>query len=239
MEPDWASDAKAAGGMGNTVLYRMVSDYPGHSCPDLIRDKMWIIGRTYSASVSRGAGTKGKEVQEPQGGLYLFLAQLVVKHGETLDRQISCCRETGRVSRPTVAKAIELHSFLEGILVDGIRSWRGEAYEMQKQRRVKSRASFVSKYLHFHAPMAFFILDSIIAKKLKNLREYRGKLEWPAGIEEKHKTNYGKHCIRMLDCAEQHYQDRGWTPRMIDGHLMGYIRDDRIPAEIAAARDNL
>ena len=34
---------------GNSVLYRMCAEKPEHKVPDIIKGKMWLIGRSYSA----------------------------------------------------------------------------------------------------------------------------------------------------------------------------------------------
>jgi len=235
IEPDWTRDAPAAGGMGNTVLYKMVQDFPNHSCPDIVRDKMLIIGRVYSAAVTRGAGLKGSEVEDNEGGLYGHLADRIVAKGGELDKRIDSCRNYGRVNLANVHSVIEAHAFLNGIIVEGIKAWRGQ--ESTSERNVWARASFVSKYLHFHVPMAFFILDSIVSATLKNLRPPRTRTQWPATSRKEHRTAYGTHCVRMLDCADRHYSGTDWTPRMLDGHLMGYINGDGIPSDVLVARN--
>lgn len=235
IEPDWTKDALAAGGMGNTVLYKMVQDFPDHSCPDIVGDKMLIIGRVYSAAVTRGAGLKGGDVEDNEGGLYRHLAEQIVAKGSELDKQIENCRNYGRVTLANVHSVIEAHTFLNGLIVEGIKALRGQ--DSTSERKVWARSSFVSKYLHFHVPMAFFILDSIVSATLKNLRRPHARTQWPTTCYKEHRTAYGTHCVRMLDCAHRYYSGADWTPRMLDGHLMGYIKGDGIPTDVQVARD--
>lgn len=142
-EPDWTTNKVAAGGMGNTVLYRMVKDYPGHTCPDIVRDKMMIIGRVYSAAVTRGAGERGGEI-EAAIDLYDHLAQHIVSVGCELDKQIDSLRHLGRLDLSNLRSVIEAHSFLNGVISDSIRGWRGRDGDHDRER--PARYSFVSKF---------------------------------------------------------------------------------------------
>lgn len=222
--------------MGNTILYRMVREWRDHDRSDIIFDKMLIIGRVYSASVTRGAGQKGKDVPDVEEDLLRHLAERVRLDGKELDSRIAACRASGRVNCGSAHLAIETHSFLNNLIVEGIRDWRGNP-PADGQRKVRARNSFVSKYLHFHAPMFFFILDSIVTKTLRYLPGGTSPVSWPAHLAGPIRTDYGKHCIRMLKCAADHYEAIDWTPRLIDGHLMGYINEADVPADIASARD--
>jgi hypothetical protein len=182
---------------------------------------MLIIGRVYSAAVTRGAGEKNIENTKLAEKLYDHLAKTIKKRHKAIDECIGECNRMTRASSENISYIIESHSFLNAIIVDGINEWRQAG-----NREVKDRTSFTSKYLHFHAPMAFFILDSVVQKELKK-QGFNGKrTTWPDDCKMQHRTKYGMHCIRMLKYASDNYGD-DWTPRLIDGHLMGYIRHGR------------
>lgn len=220
--------------MGNTVLYRMVRDYPDHKDPAIVQDKMLIIGRVYSASVTRGGGSKGEESESKADGLYHHLAQAVVEKGDELDQMIEQCRSIERVSFENLETVAKVHQFLNGIIVASIKGWRGSGGE--GVRGVHGRISFVSKYLHFHAPMAFFILDSIVVETLKFLRMPRSRAKWPVGFLADLRTGYATHVWHMLNCSDEHYSSLDWTPRLIDGHLLGYINAPAAPEAIQNAK---
>ena len=223
---DWTKDNIAAGGFGNTVLYRMVDENPGHSCPAVIKGKMLIIGRVYSAAVTRGAGKKAAENSNLENNLYDHLAKRIKRRHKAIDECITECRNMERVSCKNIRYIIETHSFLNNIIVCGINEWRSTS-----RRELLDRTSFTSKYLHFHAPMAFFILDSIVQNKLKE-NGAKGKLTcWPEDCMPEHHTKYGKHCIRMLEYISEKKYGNNWTPRLIDGHLMGYIQAGRLKSK--------
>ncbi|NOW46683.1 hypothetical protein FHW96_002843 [Novosphingobium sp. SG751A] len=236
-EPDWVCDQQAAGGMGNTVLYRMVRDYPDHKDPAIVQDKMLIIGRVYSAAVTRGGGSKGEDSASEADGLYQHLARAVVEQGVELDRMIEQCRNIGRVSFRNLSQIIETHRFLNDLIVSSIKQWRGRTAD--GTRKVHGRTSFVSKYLHFHAPMAFFIYDSIVNDTLKLLMGRNSRIEWSEDFGDDLRNTYARHCYHMLRCTQNYYSGVKWNPRLIDGHLMGYINGSETPEEISKARNDL
>lgn len=221
---NWAKDQEAAGGFGNTILYRMVKENLHHETPAVTKGKIGIIGRVYAAAVNRGAGERNQENANLDKKLIDHLAKKIKRRHVAVDECIGECRKIKRVSYENIRYIIETHSFLNAIIVDGINEWRE-----YNGREVKDRSSFTSKYLHFHAPMAFFILDGIVEKELNtklsklNKKSSHKVISWPDDCKEKHHTRYGKHCIKMLEYASIKYEKHDWNPRLIDGHLMGYI----------------
>lgn len=214
---DWSADKDAAGGFGNTILYRMVAENPTHDDEDVIKGKMQIIGRTYAASVTRGAGKKGNE----QDGFLDHLVKDIKSIGKELDEHVLNCNKYRRVDVNNLHYTLNAHSFLDMQIVNSIKDWRTDNKE-PSNRDVHSRISFVSKYLHFHAPMAVFIFDSIAEKKLKE----KGLKGFRARIPEEWKyvnTKYAKYCLRMLEFIRQENYGTAWTPRQVDGHLLGYM----------------
>jgi hypothetical protein len=45
---------------GNEVLYRMCREEPGHTDPNKVAAKLWLIGRAYAAQIERRAGSTGE-----------------------------------------------------------------------------------------------------------------------------------------------------------------------------------
>ena len=127
-------------GYGNEVLYRMCEEQPLHTVTNIIRDKIWLIGRAYSAAIERKAG---KDFNSS-------VAADVIKASD-IDTQISMLRA---IKRPTIEN---LHILLTA---------HKKLTEIFKEVTGLEKRSLASKYLHFHAPKAVFIYDSIAKRKL-------------------------------------------------------------------------
>ncbi|SEP82439.1 hypothetical protein SAMN05428969_1071 [Devosia sp. YR412] len=221
-ELDWTKDLAAAGGLANTTLYRMAAENPGHADARLVADKLLVIGRVYSAAVTRGAGQRDHLNEQLPRKLYDHLAERLVRVNSTLDGQLAQLNKIDRIDVDNLAAVVECHRFLNGELVQSIKDWQGP----NRSREVQARDSFVSKYLHFHAPMAFFILDSLARNALRVDGRSR-PVEWPTYFGPELRTPYAAHCLRLLAYIELNYRDQWWTPRMVDGHLLGYLPDER------------
>jgi len=49
--------------LGNRILYDMCQSYPGHSKDDEIVAKIWLIGRSYAASIERRRNAKHTDIR--------------------------------------------------------------------------------------------------------------------------------------------------------------------------------
>jgi hypothetical protein len=216
---DWTTQLETAGGLANVVLYRMAIENPHHNDAKIVADKMLVIGRVYSAAVTRGGGERNDERSDLPVTLYEHLARLVVaQHGE-LDQRLTDLNKLERVEPDNLVGVVECHAFLSKILIAGINEWRAPT----AIRGVRARDSFVSKYLHFHAPMVFFILDSVARNKLKQ-RGLRGwRPTWPTAFRSDLRTDYAKYCLRVHAYAVREFGGQAWTPRLVDGELLGYL----------------
>ena len=202
----------------------MVAENPKHDDVEVIKDKMLVIGRVYAAAVTRGAGVKDEINDGLPSKLYDHLAQSIKDDGSRLDKDIGEIAKLDRVCRITLKHVVAVHSYLDNQIVRAINSWQKKSVEGHAVRGVRSRISFVSKYLHFHAPMAVFIYDSISQKNLR-LGGLKGqRVQWPEDWDENICTPYGNHCLRLLKYIESESYEGKWTPRLVDGHLLGYIK---------------
>lgn len=215
----WTTDLTAAGGLANVTLYRMVAENPTHNDSKIVADKMLVIGRVYSAAVTRGGGKRNEEESALPESLYQHLAELVVSVGPDLDDRLRKLGTLDRVSSLNLHDIADCHRFLASTLVAGINGWRSTA----SSREVHARDSFVSKYLHFHAPQAFFILDSIAQNKLKADGMLGWRARWPADFSKTLRTPYASYCLRLLTYIERKYPAGVWSPRSVDGRLLGYL----------------
>lgn len=190
---------EAARGIGNLALYEMCAKWPDHSNAQHVADKILVIGRVYSASPSRGLASSDA------GGFFECLAAHLVSNGADVDAALGKLRKG---SFPDIkAHAVALHEKLDELIVAFTKSWKtGD----DKGRNVHSRASFVSKYLHFHAPDAFPILDKY------------SELGIPAEISGRRKrgmSRYGHFCesfAKLMHLPEY----EGKSLRHIDAELV-------------------
>lgn len=190
-------ERRLAGGLANVVLYNLCSEYPDHSDIGAVQAKIGLIGRYYSASPKRGVGNS---VDGDNRDFDLRLARHLVN--SELDEKLKPVREISRLTRADFKNVTEAHSYMERSVLAFInRGWLGG----NSKKKFINRTSFCSKYLHFHAPKAFFIYDSVVLGRF-NLRD---------------KTSYSDYLHTLFDYAEDG-ADANWTPRSIDMEIYGY-----------------
>lgn len=205
-------DFSAEGGYFNHVLYRMCSERPLHNDVEIVAAKTQLIGRAYAVAPSRGAGKRDQG--QSRADFYRDLAQHIVARGEGLDQQIAEANSLDRISQQTLPRIAEIQNELSTIIATFARDWGVRS----SGRSVHARSSFASKYLHFHARSAFFILDSVIIDRLKRCGFVRYRPKYPEGCR---KTDYARLCLMLLEYARRDHTD-AWTPRSIDGALYSY-----------------
>jgi hypothetical protein len=194
-------DRPSAWGLGNEVLYSLCSDYPGHSDPEVVVAKLWLIGRAYAAPLERGRPMPGTLRNE---SFYTGRAVPMV-----LDSPIDeWLAELGRASLSwgELPRILRAH----GLLTDLFRSISGRA-----------QRSLASKYLHFHRPDLFFIYDSRAAA------EVRAEVARPRRVAVRREdvdTEYALFVRRCLELMESiaPVAPIPMTPRAIDRYLLGY-----------------
>lgn len=186
---------------GNDVLYRMCSEHPLHNNVEEIVGKIWLIGRSYAASIERRRNAK----ETNDDFYYGNVAPSILEVGKELDRNIAELRSDGKSILADLELVLETQELLQKIF--------------EKVTELKKR-SLASKYLHFHVPSKFFIYDSranrrikeIVHKPLKYCFDKPGK-----GIEE-----YRTFACRMLELAELWNDELGYkpSPRELDMFLL-------------------
>lgn len=125
--------------VGNDVLYEMCKKYPAHKDISEVVAKIFLIGRSYAAAIER---TKNDKVYETR------IPDLVSKHGNNIDTALLKCNKSNLQQFFTTYDLI-LRSFHE---VSG-----------------KWNRSLASKYLHFHQPDNFYLMDSRAKKGLSEI----------------------------------------------------------------------
>jgi hypothetical protein len=123
--------------LGNRVLYDLCQSHPEHTRDDEIVAKIWLIGRSYAASIERRKNAMGGN-----GDNFYESVVAPAMRESNIDSWLSSIPMTDECGG---AKSIEVHK----MLLDLFHS----ITDLEKR-------SLASKYLHFHKPKAFFIYDS-------------------------------------------------------------------------------
>ena len=177
----------------NSILYNMCKDKPKHDDVNITVGKINIIGRTYSATIERGAGSNFKILQVAK----------IINESE-IDKLLE---EAGLIEFPNkdnIENILKIHKYFTDILY--------------KETGLKKR-SLASKYLHFHAPKAFFIYDSIANTKIReNLRNIKSRFIISNSYDcDNEYANFVYRCLYFRDNFH-----KGKSPRDIDKILLGY-----------------
>jgi hypothetical protein len=131
---------------GNEVLYLLCKRYPAHDDIGVITAKVWLIGRSYAASVERYKKEPGSD----------FFTKILAPHlrRSHLDYRLSQLPARNADFLGHQRATIEVHGWLVASLTSILR---------------KHARSFASKYLHFHRPSLFPIYDSRAAAAIRQL----------------------------------------------------------------------
>ena len=140
----------------NRILYEMCKKWPSHENLGEIQAKVTIIGRTYATGIER----KGN--RDKKKGLLETVSKILYRKKGVIDREIRLLRGHKRLTKNAQIQILVSHGRIVSILKNGTKS------------KINFR-SFVSKYLHFHAPVVR-IFDSRAAKMMNEWypwKEYR------------------------------------------------------------------
>ena len=210
--PDWeryCNEVKIAGPFENRILYAMCRDYPCHDDYYLTAGKVTAIGRIYAAAPERGAGV---------GRTTAPLAETIANRlaVSALDQKTDDIGFSDRFSHQLMKKVVEIHKLLVDEIAAGTREWSAKGTDTGWSPR--NQASFASKYLHFHRPNAFPIMDSLARAGLA-CAGIRGAL-----------NTHERFCEGLLQYLVD--QEPNWTPRSIDMILVAQsrIHSDRTPS---------
>ena len=189
-------------GWGNVVLYQMCRDAPRHDDIDEISGKIWLIGRSYSAAIERGAGERIIKDED----FYITQVAPAIKNSD-IDLWLDSVRDISRVTYDNVDLVLSAHK---------------NVTDLFQRISGKEKRSLASKYLHFHQPNAFFIFDSIANSKVREkLRNKKQRFAVP----RKHDYEYSQFVYRCLYYRDNIYENESrenTSTRQLDIHLSGY-----------------
>lgn len=170
---------------GNKLLYAMCVDKEGQEWGNASRlaDKLWLIGRAYTASPERRFTKKEKSSNDYHGdGTGLFFEEVAsnIIRAESYKNIVSAVRGLQYLQfdgtekdftqlRNGILCVIEFNALLKIALQQFDESYGAK----HKSSEYKNHISFCSKFLHFHAPDNISIFDSFTEEGAKTLVEFR------------------------------------------------------------------
>ncbi len=188
---------------GNDVLYDMCRRHPQHRDDQSVVAKMWIIGRTYAASIERRRGNP----TAASIGNEDFYTKVVAREirGSAIDDWITSARRIGRPTVDNLPTILEIH-------------WR--VTQLFRAISGLGKRSLASKYLHFHVPGAFYIYDKRAADALRILAPT--PVAAGRGVAVNADEPYRKFALRCLslDALVQESTGVVLTPRQLDNVLL-------------------
>jgi hypothetical protein len=143
----YCDELDVAGTYENQILYRVcLRDAPGHCHIKQTMGKLIAVGRIYAASPERGAGPA-----EARPKFWESLAEKL--KAEDLDARLEVFDHAARFDVKMLKNVVFCHH--------GLVEWLYSATkELNPKVNPRRHPSFASKYLHFHRPNTFPIMDS-------------------------------------------------------------------------------
>jgi len=187
--------------LGNNILYQMCQDHSLHIDPEEIRAKIWLIGRSYAASIERRANKK-----EINDDFYDYVVNEFIKFNKKtkFDERLNQLRNK-EFNETTLKDILILHK---------------ELTKFFKELTGKEKRSLASKYLHFHVPI-FPIYDSRAKNSINTI--IKGKPEKIEGDKE-----YSIFCnkILLLNKLIKEGNKKAPTMREIDTYLINRANNE-------------
>ena len=189
-------ERQSAWDLGNQTLYDLCRKHPDHRSVDVIVAKMWLIGRSYAASIERRRDSQSIKDDD----FYLDAVGPRIKRAG-IDAWFNAVRA---LRRPHPSVVVPVHKQLTDVFreISGL--------EMR---------SLASKYLHFHFPKAVYIYDERAGRAIRTIRS-RLRLRAPASdTYDRTYARFVQGCAPFHDELEQ-LLGRAVTPREVDKVLL-------------------
>jgi len=137
----------------DNILYDMCKRWPHHNDLPAVQAKVTIIGRTYAAGLERKGG------EDYRKGILETVANTLNKNSTRIDRDVATLRNLKQLSMIVQDCILGTHGNMVSLL--------------RKETKTKLNfRSFVSKYLHFHAPIVP-LFDSRASSVIRELYPWR------------------------------------------------------------------
>lgn len=192
---------------GNSVLYEMCKRYPSHDDEGEIIAKIWLIGRSYAASIERRR--KAQEINDD------FYAEVVAPamNKAKIDLWLASIKSK---SNPGDPQTIIVHKKLMDLfyLISGL-----------------EKRSLASKYLHFHKPKHFYIYDSRVRKAITKVVPRLNKIPViDVDDYDKEYRDYVRRCVWLHNNINKMF-NINMSPREIDSLLINIADKERRSAQ--------
>lgn len=163
---------------GNQVLYDLCTANPGHTDPNVVVAKVWLIGRSYSAAIERR-----RIVDRPGDDFYVNRVGPEIA-GSEIDCWIAAVREHRFGSDERFQEALRTHALVT---------------ELFKAISGLEKRSLASKYLHFHLPDDFFLFDTRAVAGMRKFSKIVGRVTTQAKDMDPDYCTFATKCRILQD----------------------------------------
>jgi hypothetical protein len=184
----------------NKTLYELCRQCPTHTDTGAILAKMQIIGRVYAAAIER---RKNRKDEETTDSFYFLKVAPAIKRSK-LDEWINEAKATNPNSDEAFAVMVKVHKRTTKLFskISGL-----------------NKRSLASKYLHFHVPRLFYILDSRAEKAIGKFQGRIGKASLPPiSGDPKYRVFAAKYASLKSRCEAEF--GISLSPRKLDNLLL-------------------
>lgn len=186
----------------NRMLYQFVRDNPSNTDKAQIASKALIIGRSLSASAERRTPSEADPVSGT-ANFYELLGRTVA--GSMVGELLDMLDEHQDLTSMLVGDVVKVHTFLCDVIT-----------KITEQ----DCSSFSSKYLHFHRPRLFPMMDIRARKALKWVADEQGWVfAYTTAGKSKNYRVYVDHFLRARQLFED-YLRRPLSLREMDNILL-------------------
>ncbi len=136
--------------VSNACLYRLCAEHPTHEDDAATAAKLLVIGRVYAATLERGRGS-ATSANSDSDAFYLDHAAPTLRKSR-LDYRLKRLSAITEIFPAAIPEILRTHGYLMSLF---------------RKLTGRNKRSLASKYLHFHLPQHFFILDSRAIAELR------------------------------------------------------------------------
>ncbi len=183
--------------LGNKVRYELCKRYPYHKTVDEIAAKIWLIGRSNSASIEWKKKTLNKG-----DDFYTKIVVTTLKRSK-IDMAIEDLSNYRFPTMDNIGSILNAHKYLLNLF---------------KDMSGMAKRSLASKYLHFHKPNLFFIYNSRAREAIREHTEAVRLVLEESNIDDE----YAKFCLRCINLRDEIKEEFEihLTPRELDKLLL-------------------
>ncbi len=197
--------------IGNQMLYNLCREHFEHKNRQDITAKIWLIGRSYAASVERRKKYKNYKFLK----FWDILLEDFEKFALKIDNNLKIIKDV-ELSNENIRIVLNTHKCL---------------VECFNESTNLNKRSLASKYLHFHCPKLFFIYDSRARTAINHFVKKISKINLLDFTEfDEEYFDFYIRCLKLKYHIDTTYKK--YSPRQIDMFLLHYDEDKQTPYSI-------